>query len=197
MVNEHGEATGKLLSLQIKCGPSYLSESTKTGYIFRGDAEHLAYWLDHSLPVLLVLVDPSCRKCYWVEITAGAVERTGKGWKIEVPCHNVLGRDQRIQLAWIAQRDNLGSLVQAKIVRWLYLRFFGRISCVTAAASRSDPQSYHNSCKPVAQGYDATSCTAVCPAERHESFWLQQWPFESITLQHGSISKYFALTKAL
>lgn len=127
MVNEHGEATGKLLSLQIKCGPSYLSESTKTGYIFRGDAEHLAYWLDHSLPVLLVLVDPSCRKCYWVEITAGAVERTGKGWKIEVPCHNVLGRDQRIQLAWIAQRDNLGSLVQAKIVRWLYLRFFGRI----------------------------------------------------------------------
>ena len=127
MVNAESQATGKLISLQIKCGPSYLEEKTNTGYVYRGDREHLTYWLDHSLPVLLVLVDPSNKKCFWVEVTASSAERTRKEWKIEVPFHNLLGGTQRQQMEWIAQRDILGSLVRLNLVRWLYARFFNRM----------------------------------------------------------------------
>lgn len=129
MVNDDGQATGKLLSLQIKTGPSYLKEVTVTdsGYVYRGDLEHLNYWLQHSLPVLLVLVEPRSQRCHWVEVTSGSARRTTKGWKIKVPFENQITAAQRNQLSLIASRDTLGPLIQLNLVRWLYHRFFGRI----------------------------------------------------------------------
>lgn len=129
MVNKFGQATGKLLSLQIKTGPSYLKEVTvaENGYVYRGDEEHLNYWLQHSLPVLLVLVEPTSRRCHWVEVTAGSARRLSKGWKIKVPFKNEITAAQRHQLSWIASRDTQGTLIQLNLVRWLYNRFFGRV----------------------------------------------------------------------
>jgi len=77
--------TGRLIAAQIKTGDSYLKESTDEAFIYRGDQEHLDYWINHSLPVLLLLVDPNSREVFWAHVKESAITSTGKGWKIEVP----------------------------------------------------------------------------------------------------------------
>jgi hypothetical protein len=84
------EATGEIVALQVKAGPSYLDEMTATGFVHRGSLEHLDYWFNHRLPVFLVLVDTAKEKAYWQEITEQTVERLTKGWKVEVPFANDL-----------------------------------------------------------------------------------------------------------
>ncbi|MCK4840414.1 MAG: DUF4365 domain-containing protein [Methylococcales bacterium] len=77
--------TGKLIALQIKTGLSWFREPISQGYVFRGDNEHLKYWVEHSLPVLIILHDPETHFSYWQSIKTENVIRTGKGWKIIIP----------------------------------------------------------------------------------------------------------------
>jgi Domain of unknown function (DUF4365) len=56
--------TGKLLGLQIKSGESFFKERTPNTIIYRGDKEHLQYWLNHKLPILIVLYDPATDTAY-------------------------------------------------------------------------------------------------------------------------------------
>lgn len=83
-------ATGEIVALQIKGGPSWLDEKTPTGFVYRGSSEHLEYWLNHRLPVFLVLVDTAQGKGYWQAICEQTVERLSKGWKVVVPFINEL-----------------------------------------------------------------------------------------------------------
>lgn len=83
-------ATGELVALQVKGGPSFFEKITATGAIYRGSREHLEYWLNHCLPLFLVMVDTGKQKAYWQEITEQTVERLPKGWKVEVPLANDL-----------------------------------------------------------------------------------------------------------
>lgn len=94
--------TGRLVGCQIKSGKSYLSEPTHSGFIYRGKPEHLAYWLGHSLPVLLILHDADANRCYWQVVNEQTVTRTGKSWKIEVPRSQVLGEDAKGYLEKLA-----------------------------------------------------------------------------------------------
>ncbi len=80
-----GLVTGKLIALQIKTGPSWFQESTQHGYVFRGDNEHLKYWMEHSLPVLIILHNDETHISYWQAIKTENIIQTGKGWKIIVP----------------------------------------------------------------------------------------------------------------
>ena len=60
-------ATGKLIALQIKSGPSYFQEIKDNNVVFRGDVKHLSYWTKHSLPVIIVLYNPITDECIWVD----------------------------------------------------------------------------------------------------------------------------------
>jgi hypothetical protein len=51
-----GRPTGRLVGLQIKSGPSYFDEPYEDGWIFRPKEKHVPYWLNHSLPVYVLLV---------------------------------------------------------------------------------------------------------------------------------------------
>ena len=75
------EATGRLLAVQVKCGPNYFSKSNADGYIYRGKNAHLDYWVNHSLPVIIIIFNPETDECLWQQITEKTVERTKKGWK--------------------------------------------------------------------------------------------------------------------
>jgi hypothetical protein len=79
------QATGELISLQIKTGESYFKEETSDGFIFRGNLNHLKYWLNHSLPVIIVLCNTTTEDCYWQAITPHTITRTEKAWKVLVP----------------------------------------------------------------------------------------------------------------
>lgn len=94
--------TGRLLAVQIKCGPSYFGRQTVTGWRYPGSPRHLSYWLAHLMPVILVLVEADTKTGYWVQITHDAVHYTDRGWWIEVPHQQVLGAQTQDLLRRIA-----------------------------------------------------------------------------------------------
>src|SRR5205807_1541429 len=95
-------ATGRLIGCQIKAGPSYFSEELPSGYVYRGDPEHLAYWLGHSLPVIIVLCNTDTGLCYWQAVNQTNTTATAKGWKIEIPKSQVLDSTAKQQLSTLA-----------------------------------------------------------------------------------------------
>nr|WP_320010113.1 DUF4365 domain-containing protein [uncultured Desulfobulbus sp.] len=95
---ENEAATGRLLAIQIKSGSSYLHEKKNGHFIYRPDAAHVAYWLTHSLPVILCLCDIENETVYWQRLAVDTVEKTGKGYKVTVPETQVLQEDARSKL---------------------------------------------------------------------------------------------------
>jgi|SRR5450755_1209115 len=77
--------TGKLIALQIKAGPSFFAEESRDAFIFRTDDKHIAYWVGHSMPVVIILYNPETKQAFWQHVARDTVETTGKGWKLLVP----------------------------------------------------------------------------------------------------------------
>ncbi|MEQ9235680.1 DUF4365 domain-containing protein [Coleofasciculus sp. E2-BRE-01] len=95
---ENEEATGRLLGIQIKTGLSYLSEPTPSGYVYRCDIEHIEYWINHSLPIMLTLCNPETSTIFWQHISQETVIRTGKQFKIIVPFNQKVEEASREKL---------------------------------------------------------------------------------------------------
>ena len=81
----NGRATGRLLALQIKSGESYFRESVAQGFVYRGDREHLEYWLQHALPVVIVICKPGTQEAYWQVVSETTVVKTDGNWKMIMP----------------------------------------------------------------------------------------------------------------
>ena len=100
------KVSGKLLALQIKAGPSSFSEPGPGGWWFRPDADHLAYWNNHSLPVVVVLYNPQTGSCHWQRVSRETlVETATGGWKLLVPEKQVLDESARAPLQVAAEGD--------------------------------------------------------------------------------------------
>jgi len=93
--------SGKIIAAQIKSGASYFAEEETVGFVFRGNLADLDYWLNHDLPVIVILYDPNGQVAYWQHVTSERVTRFAEGWKILVP------RSQRLEAA---QADALESI---------------------------------------------------------------------------------------
>ncbi len=96
--------TGKLIALQIKSGSSWFKEKSDDGFIYRGDIEHLEYWLDHSLPVLIVLCDTQKRKCFWQSVTPANITYTKKAWKTTVPKYQQINAGMYVDLQYLVNK---------------------------------------------------------------------------------------------
>ncbi|MEV6066046.1 DUF4365 domain-containing protein [Nocardia sp. NPDC052001] len=124
-----GMPTGQLIALQIKSGPTYFKESSAGGgWVVRGKKQHLSYWLDHQLPVLLVLYNPETGTSYWTHIdpTGREVDHrfTPNGFKIVVREAQRLDEGSktlisRIAEQWIPRRNNEWSSLQRRLMREL------------------------------------------------------------------------------
>jgi hypothetical protein len=105
-VVDGGVATGKLLALQIKSGDSWFRESAPGGWWYRPDGDHVRYWSNHALPVVVVLRRPQTSKCYWQLVTNDTlVETSGGGWKLLVPEVQVLDEGATGPLRTAAEGD--------------------------------------------------------------------------------------------
>ena len=82
--------TGQLLGIQIKSGPSYFSERSKNSIVFRVDADHVDYWFNHVLPVIVCICDVENHKVYWESVTKRTAIVTGKGYKFDIPLSQIL-----------------------------------------------------------------------------------------------------------
>jgi hypothetical protein len=103
---EDGRVEGKLVALQIKTGASFFRERAEDGWWFRPDDDHVRYWTDHSLPVVLVLADISNERCYWQVINDSTLVTTSGGHrKVLVPEDHLLDESARHPLREAAQGD--------------------------------------------------------------------------------------------
>ena len=67
-VDKNGTATGRLVGVQVKSGPSYLQDNNAADYTYKPSERHRSYWEHYPIPVLLILHDPKLRKSYWADI---------------------------------------------------------------------------------------------------------------------------------
>ncbi len=97
---------GRLLALQVKSGESRFSEPGPGGWWFRPDREHVQYWTNHSLPVLVVLYDPKSALCHWQVVSDETLTKTATGgWKMFVPKEHVLDDRSKVTLRAAADGD--------------------------------------------------------------------------------------------
>ncbi|MBI9040199.1 DUF4365 domain-containing protein [Lutibacter sp.] len=97
-VAENGNPIGQYLAIQIKTGESYFQEDQLGDIIYRGSLDHLDYWLNHSLPVIIILHNPKTDLTIWQEIKNDKITRTAKGWKVEIPKTKTLDINHKIKL---------------------------------------------------------------------------------------------------
>lgn len=113
---DNGNPTGKLIALQIKTGESYFHEKSET-FTFYLDEIHYNYWVNHSLPVILVCHMPEMKITLWQYVEKNSVEKTPKGWKIEIPKQNDLTNSiSKYQIAEIINSKSLdGKITKLKL----------------------------------------------------------------------------------
>lgn len=99
LITDKGHVTGKSIALQIKTGDSYFKEQNERGWIFRGELKHLNYYLNHDIPVIIVLVDDQNKSAYWCLCDPSETERTGENWKITVPFNQKLDASSKLELS--------------------------------------------------------------------------------------------------
>lgn len=108
---EKNAATGRLIAAQIKSGPSYFRKAHGDGWWYALDKDDLGYWLEHALPVVVVLYDPAAKTAYWQAVNNHTVA-TGKrgGKKLLISKDQELGGSSRRTLAKAAEGKPYGLL---------------------------------------------------------------------------------------
>lgn len=113
--------SGKMIAVQVKSGDYFFKERKEDYVVFRGDSAHYNYWINHSLPVIVVLHHPSTGEIIWENITRETAIKCKTGWKTNVPCKQVL-KDSKEKLLNLANKQSeferrWNSLVIAK--KWM------------------------------------------------------------------------------
>jgi hypothetical protein len=108
-----GEPTGKIIAVQIKSGPSYFAVEDATEIVFQGELKHLTYWLDHKLPVIVVLYHTDRDTAYWQHVSEESIIRLPKTWKMSIP------RNQTIEAAHITRLEQIASSDTKELVAQL------------------------------------------------------------------------------
>jgi hypothetical protein len=104
--------TGKLLALQIKSGKSFFRDRGPGGWWFRPSDDHVSYWTNHSLPVVLIMYHPEEGRCHWQLIHGRTLVQTSTGGsKVLVPEQQVLDESAQERLRAVAYgaRDVAGA----------------------------------------------------------------------------------------
>lgn len=98
VITENGGVSGKTIAVQVKTGDSYFSEKTDLGWVYRGEMMHLNYYLNHDIPVIIVLVDDKDSKVYWTLCDPQKTEKAGEKWKLIVPFNKYLDNNSKKEL---------------------------------------------------------------------------------------------------
>ena len=136
VVSDSGAVTGQCIAVQVKAGPSYFENETSDGFVFRGQRKHLNYYMNCSMPVAIVLCDPTSQTCFWTFFAPAKTHPTRTGWKVSVPKRNVLCAAAKVQFleAVGPAKDYLPELEQ----QWKVNEALTRTEYVYYAVSRSN-----------------------------------------------------------
>ena len=87
---ENNLPTGKMIGVQIKSGDSFFRENEGESVIYRVDKKHRDYWVNHALPVIIVLYSPTQDKCIWELVSKENLIFCKSQWKILIPQSQIL-----------------------------------------------------------------------------------------------------------
>src|SRR5262245_47724123 len=104
-VRADSQPKGRMLAVQIKSGHSYFERADENAIEFRGKLEHLDYWLEHDLPVIVILYDPTTKEFCWQVVTVDNAVRGTNGWKMLIPRNQALDAASLDRLLKIASRN--------------------------------------------------------------------------------------------
>ncbi|PGM57300.1 hypothetical protein CN947_23430 [Bacillus cereus] len=114
-IKESGIVTGRLVAAQIKCGGSHVKEYGDH-FVYYGEFKHLLYWLEYSLPVVVVFVDAKkgmpniVPTCYWVEVRKEKIKTLKSSWKIRIPKSQTLDANCIDELSKVSPRKSINDL---------------------------------------------------------------------------------------
>lgn len=99
------EPTGKFLAVQIKSGEGnfYASENGLTHYVSN---IHYDYWINLSIPIILVAHLPDKKETYWQLISEENFKKTKKRWKIDIPYSQKLDEKSKGTLTNLLSKKN-------------------------------------------------------------------------------------------
>lgn len=96
--------TGQMIGVQIKTGKSYFKEQKDDCVVFRFDKAHADYWLNHSLPVIIVLYDPEQKLCIWQWVAKEDICCVSEtSYKIAIPLNQTFSIEAKKELMLIAE----------------------------------------------------------------------------------------------
>lgn len=98
LVTKEGNLTGKSIALQIKSGESYFKQKSEYGWKYHGENRHLNYYLNHDIPVVIVIVDTESEKAFWVLCDPEQTEGGRNGWTITIPFENEITTKSKSEL---------------------------------------------------------------------------------------------------
>jgi hypothetical protein len=84
---------GKTIGLQIRSDESAGLERSARGYVCRGEMPHLAYWLQHAIPVLVMIYERKNDRILWEFAGTETIEVDGAEWELVVPHDHVYGAE--------------------------------------------------------------------------------------------------------
>jgi hypothetical protein len=67
-VSGSGLATGRIVALQIKSGPSFFTQDDGESWRFYPEEKHRLYWERFPVPVILVLHKPDSEETFWLDV---------------------------------------------------------------------------------------------------------------------------------
>lgn len=106
-------ATGKVIAVQIKSGDSYFIRKTEENIIFCFDEKHKNYWVNHSLPVIILLYHPVSKECIWEVIDDYTVKQVSENrYKVGIPRENKFGVSSKAKLLILAYKEKIDDLAK-------------------------------------------------------------------------------------
>ena len=90
-MTEHFPQMGKSIGLQIRSDENERIERGARGYTCRGDLAHLTYWLQHSIPVLVMVYEREADRVLWEVANADTVVIDNQEWELVIPGDQVYG----------------------------------------------------------------------------------------------------------
>ncbi len=67
-VSGSGFATGRIVALQVKSGPSFFAHDDGESWLFYPEEKHRIYWERFPVPVILVLHKPNTEETFWLDV---------------------------------------------------------------------------------------------------------------------------------
>jgi hypothetical protein len=84
---------GKSIGLQVRSDEDGRIDRSARGYVCRGDLAHLTYWLQHAIPVLVMVYEREADRVLWEVASADTVDIDGQEWELVVPNDQIYGAE--------------------------------------------------------------------------------------------------------